>query len=165
MSTIHSCSTPLGARAAVRCGTARYSTEKSIVTRNVGTASTASASHSFRPALGPVSAVVMFDSVLSACGPSWATPHHSTDTTAPTGHYRPDLSGTVRCAWRHSRSPLPGAEDHVVHVLRTQMERFLHAVADLLGYLFTELVHEQTTHLVVPVEQVLAAVDVHASPA
>lgn len=50
MSTIHSCWTPLGARSTVRCGTARYNTEKSIATRNVGTPSTASPTHSRRVA-------------------------------------------------------------------------------------------------------------------
>src|SRR5829696_7191526 len=65
MSTIHSCWRPLGARSAVKCGTARYRTEKSIATRKVGTPSTASAAHSRRPALGPESAVLTVSSSVS----------------------------------------------------------------------------------------------------
>src|SRR3954468_6639083 len=63
MSTIHSCWIPLGARSAVRCGTARYRTEKSMVTRKVGKPSRANPTHSRRPANRGLCSVLMVRSL------------------------------------------------------------------------------------------------------
>ena len=55
MSVIHRSSVLDGARSLVSAGTARNSTERSIVTSSVGSASTASPIHSRRPAVWVVS--------------------------------------------------------------------------------------------------------------
>jgi hypothetical protein len=58
MSKIHSCWVAVACRSALMNGTAKYSTETSIETSSRGSARTASAIHSLRPAVG-ASDVVM----------------------------------------------------------------------------------------------------------
>ncbi len=54
MSMIHNCSALLGRRAALMCGTARFSTVRSMEWSSQGTAITARPIHARRPALGAV---------------------------------------------------------------------------------------------------------------
>ena len=76
MSTIHSSCALLGCRSALRCGTARCSTVRSIDASRVGSASTASPAHSRRPALGGYRCVlaVVWDRRLRLVGLSHVSP-------------------------------------------------------------------------------------------
>src|SRR6266536_459816 len=64
MSTIHRSWVLLGCRSALRCGTARFSTVRSMAYSRQGRAITASPIHSRRPALGCSTAVSMVATLL-----------------------------------------------------------------------------------------------------
>src|SRR5215469_14504143 len=84
MSTIHSSWVPVGRRLALRCGTARFSTVRSIAYSRHGTVSTATPAHSRRP----------------------ARPVVTTFTTPPCG-------GRLSAVCRPSVGPVPGYSDRV----------------------------------------------------